>query len=777
LNILQIADKLTSIGLEVENVEDPISIFKNFKSVQIKDAQKHPGADNLKVCLVEDAYGNKFNIVCGARNARAGLKTVLAVPGAIIPSSGEVLKKSKIRGIVSEGMMCSPSELALSSEESGIIEIDPNTDLSVSVGDILGFDGGILDVSVTPNRGDCLSVKGIARDLAAAGAGEFLIPDQAFCKTSFDFPFKIECDNSDFCRKYAPIIAFRVIRGVKNGESPEWLKAALRSAGLNSVSLLVDLSNFWMADSGRPTHIYDLKKVSGDVCVRFAKTREIFNDLKGNQHKLLSDMLIAADNESPLCVLGIMGGKKTACDADTTDILIESGLFDPIFISKTGTLLNITSDSRTRFERGVDRESCVTGLDGLTKLILENCEGEASEISVVGEQPIDNRTIPLRKSNLRNISGIDIDWEEAKSILKKFGLQEVDSKKTESTFLAPSWRSDLNIEEDLAEEVLRVFGYDNVEPKSIELISSGKDKILQKKRQIVCLKRLLAARGLSEAVTYSFIKKDHAEMFQENRELVGLVNPISADLAVMRPSLLPGLLSSAVRALSYGQTNVGLSESGNVYYGACEQELSLAGIRLGKTCHRNGLSRSNNVDVFDVKGDVLAVLGYCGIDEKTITTTDVAPSYYHPSRSGTLMFGRKKLAHFGELHPKIEKSFDIRDKVVCFEIFPDQLLLSSGCASGFNKKVFPKIVRDFAFLFPSKTHIGNIISSVYKSDPLITNVSIFDCFDLNVTHKSIGISVTLDAGSRTLTEDEAQVVSAKIIAHIEHAGGELRGKK
>jgi phenylalanyl-tRNA synthetase beta chain len=697
--------------------------------------------------------------------------------GAVIPSSGEILKRSKIRGIVSEGMMCSADELAIPAHQDGIIEIDPDTDLSLSVGDALGYEGGILDVSITPNRGDCFSVSGIARDLAAAGAGEFITGVQLSCKTSFDFPFKISYDSSDFGRKYAPIIAFRVVRGVKNGESPLWLKNAVQSVGLNSISVLVDLSNLWMIDSGRPTHIYDLKKVDGDLHVRSAKIKETFEDIKGNHHKLLSDMLVVADDQSPLCLLGIMGGKKTACDENTTDILIESGLFDPIFVSKTGTLLNITSDSRSRFERGVDGSTCASGLDGLTQLILDNCGGEASEICIVGEYPTDSRQISLRKSKLCSIGGTDMDWSKAKLILKKLGLNEIKTEEDGATFSVPGWRSDLAIEEDLVEEILRISGYDNIVPRSIEPTSFGKDRILEKRNQIIALKRLLVARGFFEIISYSFLKKDYADAFREDRKIINLINPISSDLDVMRPCLLPTLLLSAKRSANYGQANVRLCESGNIFHGECEQESNIAGIRIGNISERNWLSRNRSVDVFDVKGDVHAILDYCKVDKKNITIISSAPSYYHPSRSGTFMLGRKKMAYFGELHPKINKMFDIKEKIVCFEVFLDQFPISASGSVPFNGKVFPKIIRDFAFLFPEKTHIGNIVNSIYKIDQLITSVTIFDCFDLNITHKSIGFSITLDAVDRTLTENEAQVISDKVVAHVENAGGELRKKK
>ncbi|MDR0631981.1 MAG: phenylalanine--tRNA ligase subunit beta [Holosporaceae bacterium] len=776
LGIYEIADRLTSIGLEVESVQDPAVVFKNFKLARIKDAKKHPNSDRLQICLVEDCDGKEYNIVCGAANARAGLKTILALPGAVIPKSGETLKKSTIRGIASEGMMCSRDELGLSSVEDGIMEIDPNTLLSTSVGDVLRYGGGLLDISITPNRGDCFSIKGIARDLAAAGAGELLNLGENVCKPSFPFPVNVKYKNVESCSLYAPMIAFRVIRGVKNGKSPGWLLSALESAGMNQISPIVDLSNFWMVDNGRPTHIYDLGKIKGDLEVRFTKTKETFVDIKGNEHRLFPDMLVLADNESPLCLLGIMGGKKTACDENTTDILIESALFDPISISKTGTLLNLTSDSRTRFERGIDKDSCVVGLNGITKLILDNCGGEASEIFVIGEQSQDNPQITLRKTKLDSMSGCSMGWNASKLIIKKLGLKEIRSGEEESTFSVPGWRSDLNIEEDLVEEILRIRGYDNIPLKSIDTAFVGGDKILQRKSQIIGIKKLLAARGLSELITYSFTKQDYAEAFVENNKVINLINPISVDMRTMRPSLIPTLLQNAITSRNYGQANIGVFECGNVFHDSCEQEYHISGIRLGNICDRNWLEKKRPADVFDVKGDIFAILNQCKIDDRNITTASSAPSYYHPSRSGTILFGKKKIGYFGELHPKIGKIFDTQENIVCFEVLADQLFLLKARIPSFSGKIFPKISRDFAFLFPSKSSVGNVVSAIYQLDPIITKVSVFDCFDLNITQKSIGIAVTLDAITRTLVEEEAQAISEKIVKCVESAGGELRKK-
>ncbi|MDR1551084.1 MAG: phenylalanine--tRNA ligase subunit beta [Holosporaceae bacterium] len=777
LSVQEIAEKLTAVGLEVEHIEDPLEKFKNFKLVQIKNAQKHPEADQLKVCVVVDMNGNENNIVCGAANAREGLKTVLAMPGAVIPKTGELLRKRKIRGIVSEGMMCSCEELAIPDKQIGIIEIHPSVELSASVAEALGCGDEIFDVSITPNRGDCFSLKGIARDLAATGAGKFIVADETPCKPSFPFSLNIKYKNSESIRGYAPLIAFRTIHGIKNGESPKWLTSFLKLAGMNSISSIVDLSNFWMMDSGRPTHIYDLNKIKGSFHIRFANVRETFTDIKGVEHKLLPDMLVAADDESPLCLMGVMGGKKTACNSETTDILIESALFNRIFISRAGALLNLTSDSRTRFERGIDLTSCVSGLEGLTRLILENCGGEASEVRLVGESPFDNeRRVFLRKSKLQKIGGRSQDWDSVKNILQKLGLREYESNASGSLFCVPSWRADLNIEEDLVEEVLRIAGYEGIPAESIDMSALGRDKLLKRKRRIVEAKRLLASRGLSEVVTYSFTSQRYADAFENEKKNIHLMNPISVDLGVMRPSLLPALLQSATRLLSRGSASVGLFECGNIFYNSCEQKTNIAGVRLGMVSARSWAEKMRQADVFDVKGDVLAVLDHYDVDDRSLSTEPFAPCYYHPSRSGTIVSGKKKLGYFGELHPKICKLFDISGKIVCFEVMVDQLPSQKVKASFDGGKVFPKINRDFAFLFSAKTAIGNIIDAIYQLDPLIKKAIVFDYFDMNASQKSIGISVMLDAETRTLEEEEAQVVSQKIIQYVEGVGGELRKK-
>ncbi len=775
LSINQIADRLTSIGLEVEEVVNPSEIFKNFRLAQIKTAEKHPDADKLQVCKVVDGDGNEYQIVCGAKNARAGLKTVLATPGAVIPASGDVLKKNKLRGVVSEGMMCSYHELAIPSKDDGIIELDANTDLSLSVGEALNYGGGFIDVSVTPNRGDCFSVKGIARDLAAAEAGSFIKPLCVKNDAAFKFPIEIDCMRSDACQQYAPVIALRVIRNVKNAESPDWLKSDLQAAGLNSVSLIVDLANWIMLDSGRPLHIYDADKIYGVLSVRFAKPKEEFIDLKGNRYELRQDMLVSADNKGVLCLMGVMGSDRAACTMDTKNILIESALFDPIFISKTGTFLNILSDSRTRFERGIDRASAVSGLESATKLLLDNCGGSASDIFVVGSEPKNDVTAHLTKAKLNSISGYEIDWDIAKNILKKLGLKEISSSDSELTVEIPSWRNDLKIEEDLIEEILRINGYDKVSEAKFDESVAINDRKLERMKTNVNVIRLLASCGLSEVVSYSFIKSAIAEEFKENKKLITLINPISSDMNTLRPSVIPSLLFAATRSLNYGQEKIGVCESGSIFYDDCKQSSCIAGLRAGAFSDRNWLQQARVVDAFDAKRDILVALSGFGIGENNISIEPTAPSYYHPSRSGTVIYRRKPIGFFGELHPKINKLFGISEKVVCFELITDDLN-SSDKKQPYQEKVFPKINRDFAFLFDARASVGNIVNAIRKLDSRISSADIFDCFEVGLTKKSIGLTVTLEASDRTLTDDEASEVSNKILEFVAKEGGELRTK-
>lgn len=778
LSIAQIAESLTAIGLEVDDLLDPDVAFKNFKLVKIQNADKHPNADKLKVCSVIDGEGNQYQIVCGAPNARTGLTAILALPGALIPASNEILKKSKIRGIESQGMMCSFDELAIETDDKcdGIIEIPEGTDLKTSVADVLGLDGGIFDVSITPNRGDCFSVKGIARDLAAAGVGKFIDNKADPCKIDFDITTEVYYENRGVF-SYAPQMSFRVIRGIKNGKSPKWLRNALKNAGMNSISAVVDIANYCMIDCGAPFQIYDLDKINGNLNIRFANRGEKFTDFNGEQYVLNSNILVSEDDDrKPLCLLGIKSGSKIACDENTTNILIESAYFDPDSIARTGIYLDAISDSRTRFERGIDREGCIDSLEQVSKMILEICGGSAGEIFIIGESEQQGESIRLTKQKLKSVSGCDIEWNRVKEVLANLGLNVVSEDDFSATFTVPSWRHDLAIEEDLIEEVLRINGYDNVQEQQLSSFSAGTDSLLKEARQTANLKKLLTFRDMSEVVAYSFTKKDYAEAFKRDHKLLFVTNAITKEFEVMRPSLLPNLLKIAMLSLNYGDKSVSTFEIGHVFTDNCEQENHISGIRIGSSNSRNWRNKTRDYDLFDVKSDFCAVLNFYGINLKNLKIETDTPSYYHPSRSGSVYLGKRLLGWFGELHPKISKLYGFSGRIMAFEILPTIMEVQKNRTREYNKKIFPKIERDFSFIFNESEAVGEMINGIYKLDKLVAKVDIFDSFKVNSTQKSIGINVILDAINRTMTEDEANEVSHKIIKYIEKLGGKLRGQ-
>lgn len=777
LSLEQIAENLTAIGLEVEGVLNPEIIFKNFKLVRIQKAEKHPNADKLKVCSVVDAGGNSLQIVCGAPNAREGLIAILALPGAIIPVDGQTLKKSKIRGLESQGMMCSSEELKIETDNSidGIVEVPSDTPLTKTVGDVLGFDGGIIDVSITPNRGDCFSVKGIARDLAAAGVGIFNCNENFPCvKSKFKFPIIINSGNNAVLSNHAPQMSFRVIREIKNQESPAWLKEALKNAGMNSISAIVDIANYYMIDSGNPLQIYDLDKIEGNLGIRLAKRNEKFTDFSGKQYVLEDDMLVSEDRSGPICLLGIKSGSKIACDENTKNILIEAAVFNPVSIAKTGSFLDAISDSRTRFERGIDRTSCIRSLEEVTKLLIDTCGGSASEIFTIGEERYEPIDVKLCKEKLKTVSGCDIEWDKVKSVLQKLGLKIICEDSDSATFSTPSWRYDLSIEEDLIEEVLRINGYDNIKEKPLNHISENLNR--EDEWRTLRLKKILAFRGMSEAVTYSFTKKEYAEAFKENDTLLHIINYITSDFEVMRSSLLPNLILTAIRSLNYGEDNVSLFEVGNTFRNSFEQTTHISGLRAGAANSRNWLNKKRKFDVFDIKKDVYAILDFYGINLKNIRIEIKTPSYYHPSRSGAIYLGKKLLGYFGELHPKINRLFGITERIECFEILPSVSELGRVKRKNYNEKIFPKIERDFSFVFGERDSVGEVANGIYKLDERISKVDIFDSFKINSIQKSIGITIVLEASNRTLTEEEAAEISDKVIKHVEKFGGQLRSK-
>ena len=652
----EICDKLTFIGLELEELEDSSVVLEPFNSVYVKSAKKHPDSDHLNICEVEVASGEVLQVICGAPNARSGMKAIFAPIGSVIPTNDMKIKKSKIRGVESNGMLCSGKELGISDESDGIIELDDSVELGKSVSEIFGLDDPMIEINLTPNRGDCASVYGIARDLCAAGIGklkDLKIPE---IKESFKSPIGLSVNDKD-----TPCFAGRYIRGVKNCESPEWMKKRLRAIGLNPISALVDITNYVLFTYGKPLHVYDAKKIDGDLTVRKAKNGEKFVALDENEYELDDTVTVIADNKGALCVGGVMGGLNSGSSIDTTDVFLESALFDVVNVAMSGRKLGIQSDSRYRFERGIDYKFVLKGLDIATDLILSICGGEASEVVKECNFDCTPRKLDFHLTKIKKILGTEVDRKEVLRILNNlgFGLVE-DSKDLDLLHLTiPSWRNDVSIQEDIVEEVARIYGYDNLPPIEIPLLKiDAQQESEEFSNKMWKLRQKLAAKGLDEVISWAFMREDLANEFVANNPEMKVVNPISNDLAYMRPSLIPNLLTAIVKNNFRGCKNLNLFEIGKIYLGGKPEEQSniVAGIRFGKTSDKNVYHDERCYDIFDAKKDLIDALEIFGFSEDSVQITRDAPDYYHPQRSGSIRLGKNVLGCFGEIHPSLDGS-------------------------------------------------------------------------------------------------------------------------
>ena len=781
----EIADILTFLGLEVEEVVNPEKIFKGFVIASVSNVEKHPNADKLRTCIATLADGSQKHIVCGASNLREGLKVVLALPGAVIPASGTVLKKSKIRGVPSEGMLCSLEELGLAAESEGIIELPDDISLSESIANALNLGGGILDISLTPNRGDCFCVRGIARDLAAAGAGELTETPIVFVNAQDEFNAEISIDDDDV-EKAAPLFAFRTISGVKNGQSPLWVQNFLKSANMKPISAVVDLANFVMLDIGRPFHVYDLDKIKNKLHIRYAQDGEVFSDLQGKNHKLSSDTLASFSGDDVLCILGIMGSDKCACDENTTNILLESASFDQVYLSTIGNKYNIVSDSRTRFERGVDPMWSIPGLDNVSSLILETCGGKASQITAFGRVPFAKSIIKITQKKLDNLAGFHIPLQDAIEILSNLGLWLISESEESAEFSAPQHRFDLAIEEDLIEEVLRIVGYDSVPLSRLECKKTSEGQAeLANLTTITSLRSFACSCGLSEVVSFCFSDPKYSDLFasdvrSRSKDVITITNPISADLAVMRNSLYTWLLINAAKMMRYSNRSCNLFELGPVFSAPNRQELVLAGVRVGLHGERSWMNRDRNVDVFDIKSDLLSCLQHIGIDINKISY-DVknVPSFYHPTRSANVLLGNKLIGSFGELRQNVCSAFDINTTAVAFEIYLDDILKPAKRSyKSTSDKIYQAVDRDFSFVFKS-TGLGgvcanDVVSEIRKVSPLIKSVTVFDYYKIDETSIALGISIKIQSDVATLTDLEIKEVCNNVITATEKIGCGLR---
>lgn len=788
----EIVETLTRIGLEVEGIEDKAKLLAPYKVAYVISAEQHPNADRLRVCMVDMGEGAPIQVVCGAPNARTGMKSVFAPPGTYIPGKNITLGVGTIRGVESAGMLCSGSELEISDDHDGIIDLPEDAPVGVPYAAYAGLDDPVIEINLTPNRPDCTSVHGIARDLAAAGLGELKGDAISPVQGKDDCPVSVRLAFAPGDEKLCPAFALRLVRGVKNGPSPEWMQRRLLSIGLRPINALVDITNYVTFDRGRPLHVFDAKKVKGNLTVRRAKEGEEVLALDGRTYKLDPGTVVIADASGVESIAGIMGGEHSGSDETTTDVLIESALWDPLNIAQSGRKLGIITDARYRFERGVDPAFTVPGLDLATQLVIDLCGGEPTDAVLAGKVPEDCRVIEFPWSEVARLSGLDVPPAEAEATLKKLGFAIQGSGERVSV-TPPSWRPDVEGKADLVEEVVRIAGLDRIESKPLARLEDAVAKpiltLIQKRTRLA--RRSLAVRGLVEAVTWSFIAKEEAELFGGGDARLALANPIAAELSDMRPSLLPGLLKAAQRNADRGLGDVALFEVGQTFASDEPegQSIKAAAIRRGMA-RAEGVGRhwdggGESVDAFDAKADVLALLATLGIPAGGLQIVAGGPSWFHPGRSGTLQFGPKNVVGaFGEVHPKVLKALDLKGPLVAFELNLDALPPPKAKPTKMKPKLnlpdFQPLTRDFAFVVGRDVASGDIVKAAQAAErQLIVGVDVFDIYEgtgIDPDKKSVAIAVTLQPTEKTLTDVEIEAVSAKIVGEVaKKTGAVLRG--
>ena len=775
-----IAERLTMLGHEVEGVENRAAGLEPFTVASVVSAERHPNADRLKVCVVETGSG-QVQVVCGAPNARTGMKGVFAPAGTIIPRTGAALKETVIRGVASCGMLCSAYELGLGDDHEGIIELPDEAPIGAPYASFAGLGDVVLDIKVTPNRADCLGVRGIARDLAAAGLGRLRPLDTSPVPGRFRSPIVVHIEDLSAC----PLFLGRHIRGVRNGPSPDWLQKRLEATGLRPISTLVDITNFLTFDVNRPLHVFDGGRLTGDLAVRLAGAGEMLLALNGQEYALDPEVTVIADPDGVQSLGGVIGGERTGCTDATTEVFIEAALFDPVRTAATGRRLNIASDARYRFERGLDPAFVGDGLEIATRLVLEICGGEASDIVTAGSVPDWRRRYVLRAERPANLGGLDVRHEESARILTALGCAVETLATGELSVEPPSWRGDIVGEADLVEEVLRIEGYDRIPAVPLEREEAlSRPALAPAQRRAELVRRTLAERGLVEAVTFSFIAAREAEFFGGIKPELRLVNPISADLDVMRPSLLAGLVAAARRNADRGFPDAPLFEVGPLYRDDTPegQVLVAAGVRAGRTGPKHWRTPTREVDLYDVKPDALAALAAMGAPAENIQATADPPAWYHPGRAGTLRLGPKVLGTFGELHPAVLEALDARPPIAAFEVFLDAVPAPRAARTKppLRLSVFQPIERDFAFVVDGKLPAESLLRAARTVDrKLVSEIRLFDVYEgtgLPEGKKSLAITVVLQPQERTLTDAEIEGFSKRLIAQVEKAtGGTLRG--
>jgi len=781
----EIVDKLTMIGLEVENVDDKATQLKPLVVASVVSAEKHPNADRLRVCMVDIGAGPPVQVVCGAPNARAGMRAVFAPPGTYIPGKKITLGIGKIRDVESRGMLISGAEIEISDDADGIIDLPADAPVGKAYTEWAGLADPVIEINLTPNRPDCTGVSGIARDLGAASVGTFKDRPPKPVNGAFPCPVKVTIDAKELC----PAFGLRLVRGVKNGPSPDWLQKRLAAIGLRPINALVDITNFITFDRGRPLHVFDAAKVKGNLTVRRAKNGETLLALDGKTYALDAAMCVIADDKSVESLAGIMGGEASGCDENTRDVLIESALWSELNVAQTGRKLGINSDARYRFERGVDPAFMVPGLELATQMVLDLCGGEASEVVVAGDPTPKEKVIDFQLSELPRLAGLKLPLPEVRRTLEKLGFFAA-GQGEKVKVAVPSWRPDVHGKADIVEEVVRIVGVDRVLSTPFPREDARKPALTPIQNRTRKAKRALAARGLTEAVTWSFVSKREAELFGGGSAALALANPIAAELSDMRPSLIPGLVMAAQKNADRGYPDVALFEVGQIFKGDKPEDQLTAATGLRRALARpdgNGRHWSNKpepVGAFDVKADAFAVLAAAGAPVQALQVVPGGPAWFHPGRSGTIQIGPQNvLGVFGELHPRVLAALKAEGPLVVFEVtlekIPEPKAKPTRAKPLLELSPFQPVDRDFAFVVDAKVKAADIVRAAQNVDrKLITAVTVFDVYEgkgIEAGKKSIAIAVTIQPRDKTMTDAEIDALGQKIVAEVgKRAGGVLR---
>jgi phenylalanyl-tRNA synthetase beta chain len=782
-----IVDKLTMIGLEVERVEDKAALLKPFVIANVISAEKHPNADRLRVCMVDIGSGQPIQVVCGAPNARAGMKGVFSAPGTFIPGKNITLAVGTIRGVESRGMLCSAAELEISDDHDGIIELPADAPVGKSYADWAGVSDPVVEINLTPNRPDCTGVNGIARDLGATPIGDFKDRPPKQVKGTFPCPVKVAIEAPELC----PAFGLRLVKGVKNGPSPDWLQKRLAAIGLRPINALVDITNFITVDRGRPLHVFDAGKVHGRLTVRRARNGESLLALDGKIYALDQGMCVIADEKGVESLAGIMGGEATGCSETTTDVLIESALWSEVNIAQTGRKLGVNSDARYRFERGVDPNFMLPGLELATQMVLELCGGTPSEIVVAGDPAPKETVVDFPLSELPRLAGIKLPLTEIRRVLEKLGFF-IAGQGEKVKVAVPAWRPDVHGRADIVEELVRIVGVDQVPSTPFPRGDAARKPVLTPiQNRTRKAKRALAARAMVEAVTWSFVSKREAELFGGGKPELALANPIALELSDMRPSLIPGLAMAAQKNADRGSADVALFEVGQIFKGDRpeDQFIAAGGVRRalakGSGIGRDWSSKTEPVDAFDAKADAFAALAAAGAPMQALQVVPGGPDWFHPGRSGTIQIGPQNvLGHFGELHPRVLAALKAEGPLAAFEVtlekIPEPKAKATRAKPLLELSPFQPVERDFAFVVDNGVKAADIVRAAQNVDrKLIVAVTVFDVYEgkgIEPGKKSIAIAVTMQPREKTMTDAEIDALGQRIVAEVgKKTGGVLRG--